>query len=403
MLGELAGRDRMMGGELSASGRQVQNIPSQSGQVVRERIAGDQAIARPLRVCIVAPSMRILGGQAIQAQRLMEHLSRTPGIEVGFVAHDPKLPGPLSVLQRIRYIRTVVNAVTYVATLLLRVPRYDVVHTFSAAYWSYFLAPMPAIVIGRLFGKGVILNYRSGELEDHLERWGKLAVGTMGLATRIVTPTPYLTGVYARFGLEADVIPNYLDVERLEYRTRENMRPVFLINRLFEPLYNYPCSLEAFRLIQEAVPDASLIIAGYGPLKNDILGWIEEKNLRNVSFRGKVSHNEMMRLYEEADIYLNSPDLDCFPGSILDAFAMGLPVVTTNAGGIRHIVEHDRTGWMVECGDAVGLATGALKLLRNPDRARQLAEAGRAELEKRYVWAAVGPQWEDMYAMVAAR
>lgn len=360
------------------------------------------ASARRLRVCVVAPSMRILGGQAIQAQRLLSHLSRVPGIEVGFIPHNPALPAPLDRLQRIRFVRTVVNTMAYVAVLLARVPKYDVVHTFSAAYWSYFLGPMPAILIGRLFRKGVILNYRSGELEDHLERWGWVAVRTMGMATAIVTPTPYLTEIYAKFGLKAEVIPNYLDIERLSFRRRDPLRPVFLVNRLFEPLYNYPCALDAFRRIQTEVPEASLIIAGYGPLKDDILRWIEEMGLRNVSFRGKVTHAEMMRLYEEADIYLNTPNLDCFPGSVLDAFAMGLPVVTTNAGGIRHIVEHGRTGWMVECGDATGLAEGALHLLKSPACARRFAAAGRRELEARYVWDAVGPEWEAAYHRISS-
>jgi glycosyltransferase involved in cell wall biosynthesis len=350
-----------------------------------------------LRVCVVAPSLRILGGQAIQAQRLMSHLRAVPGARVGFVPHNPALPGPLAWLQRVRFVRTVVNTAAYVALLLVRLPRYDIVHVFSAAYWSYFLGPMFAILVGRLYGKQVILNYRSGELEDHLERWGAVAVRTMGMATRIVTPTPYLTGVYAKFGLRAEVIPNYLDVERLTYRVRDPLRPVFLVNRLFEPLYNYPCSLDAFRRIQAAVPDARLVIAGYGPLREQILAWIEEMGLRNVDFRGKVTHAEMMALYQQADIYLNSPNLDCFPSSILDAFAAGVPVVTTNAGGIRHIVEHDRTGWMVECGDSAGLAEGALRLLAEPDYARRLAAAGRRELESRYVWDAVGPQWEAMY------
>ena len=358
--------------------------------------------SRALRVCVVAPSLRILGGQAIQAQRLMNHLRAVPGAEVGFVPHNPALPGPLAWLQRVRFVRTVVNTIAYVGLLLVRLPRYDIVHVFSAAYWSYFLGPMFAILVGRLYGKQVILNYRSGELEDHLERWGGIAVRTMGLATRIVTPTPYLTGVYARFGLRAEVIPNYLDIERLTYRVRDPLRPVFLINRLFEPLYDYPCSLDAFRRVQAEVPDARLIIAGYGPLREQILRWIDELGLRNVDFRGKVTPAEMTELYQRADLYLNSPKLDCFPSSILDAFAAGVPVVTTDAGGIRHIVEHDRTGWMVACGDSAGLAEGALRMLAEPEYARRLAAAGRRELESRYVWDAVGPQWEDLYRRLSA-
>src|SRR3954469_13975358 len=97
-----------------------------------------------LRVLVVAPSLDIYGGQARQAVRLMTGLSSEPSLEVGFLPHNPRLPGPLRLLQRIKYVRTVSTTVAYVLMLLARVPRYDVIHVFSAAYWSYLLSAAPA-------------------------------------------------------------------------------------------------------------------------------------------------------------------------------------------------------------------------------------------------------------------
>jgi hypothetical protein len=68
-----------------------------------------------------------------------------------------------------------VTSLLYVATLLAKVRKYDVVHVFSASYFSFVLAPTPAILIARLYGKKVLLNYHSGEAEDHLERWQRTA------------------------------------------------------------------------------------------------------------------------------------------------------------------------------------------------------------------------------------
>lgn len=357
---------------------------------------------KQLRVCIIAPSLRVVGGQAIQARRLFDHLRKLPDTDVGFIAHNPVLPGPLAWMQQVRYLRTIVTTAVVWANLVLRIPRYDVLHIFSASYWSYFLVPLPAILVGRLFRKQVILNYRSGQLEDHIERWKPVAAFTMRMATRVVTPTPYLQTVLSKYRITSAVIPNYLDIENLHYRVRDPLRPLVLLNRLFEPLYNHRCALEAFSAMQREFPDARLIVVGYGPEQERILGWIEEFEIRNADFRGKVTHSEMMQLYQEVDLYLNTPDFDCFPSSILDAFAAGVPIVTTNAGGIRHIVEHGRTGWMVECNDVAGLSEGLISLLRNPDWARSLAAAGRRELEARYVWDAVGPQWVGTYRQLAA-
>src|SRR5712671_2584691 len=112
-----------------------------------------------LRVLIVAPSFDILGGQAVQAARLLERLKQEPGLEVGFLAVNPRLPGVLRKLQAIKYVRTVVTSIVYIASLFSRVWKYDVIHIFSASYFSFVLAPTPALLIGRLYGKKLLLNY----------------------------------------------------------------------------------------------------------------------------------------------------------------------------------------------------------------------------------------------------
>jgi len=54
-------------------------------------------------------------------------------------------------LQRVKYVRTVATSIAYVGLLLTRLRRQDVVHVFSASYWSFILAPTPAVLIGRLY------------------------------------------------------------------------------------------------------------------------------------------------------------------------------------------------------------------------------------------------------------
>src|SRR5690606_5418823 len=198
--------------------------------------AGDAVSERsPIRVCIVAPSLDILGGQAVQAKRLLERLSAQPAVRVEFLPVNPRLPGPLRMLQRIKYVRTLVTETVYLATLLLRLPRIDVAHIFSASYFSFLLAPAPALLIARLFGKKTLLNYRSGEAEDHLSRWRRTALPVLRRADRIVVPSGYLVDVFARFGLEAEAIPNFVDFDLFRFRERDPLRPVFLANRNLEP------------------------------------------------------------------------------------------------------------------------------------------------------------------------
>ena len=346
---------------------------------------------------LVGPSLDILGGQAVQLQRLLSRFRSTTSIEAGFLAVNPRLPGPFGLLQRIKYVRTVVTSVAYVISLLRTVRRYDVVHAFSASYWSFLLAPVPAMFVGRLMGRRVVLNYRSGEARDHLTRWRASTRPAMRLADAIVVPSGYLVDVFAEFGLQARSIVNFVDVERITFRPRDTVAPIFLSNRNFQPLYNVSCTVRAFARIQRAVPDARLIVAGFGPQREMLEALVASLGVRNVEFRGKTAPEDMARLYDEADIYLNSPNIDNMPNSVIEAFAAGLPVVTTNAGGIPYIVQHDRTGLLVDCDDDDALAREAMRLLEEPGLASRLSRTARQECLTRYVWPAVAPEWERLY------
>src|SRR5438034_11616781 len=110
----------------------------------------------PIRVCIVGPSPDLVGGQAVQAHRLLTRLSRSRELEMSFLPINPRLSKPLHLLQRVKYDRTIVTSFAYGLTPLCRVPRIAVAHAFSASYGSFLLAPVPAFLVGGLLRSGVI-------------------------------------------------------------------------------------------------------------------------------------------------------------------------------------------------------------------------------------------------------
>lgn len=362
---------------------------------MRMRDKTDRRSDARIRVCICAPSLDILGGQSRQAVRLLTGLQAEPSLEVSFLPHNPRLPGPFRALQRIKYVRTVLTTLYYTLLLLVRLGRYDIVHVFSAAYYSYLISAVPAILIGKLYGKRVILNYRSGEAEDHLANW-RTAIPTMRLADMIVVPSGYLVDVFARFGLEARAIFNLVELDRFAFRERRPLRPVFLTSRLLEPLYNVPCVLRAFALIQQRYPEASLTIAADGWMREELEELARSLNLRHTRFLGRVHFDRMPALYDEADIYLTATDLDNMPASITESFACGLPVVTTDAGGIPYILTHEVTGMMVPRGDHRALAEAAMRLLEDPELAVAIAHRAR-ETARRFTWPAVRDEWLKLY------
>lgn len=355
---------------------------------------------RQIRILLIGPSMEKPGGQAVQAGRLLTYFQGIEKLEVSFLPINPILPGPLRLLQRVKFLRTLVTEAAYLLSLLVRIPRTDVVHVFSASYFSFLLAPTPAILVGRLFSKRVVLNYRSGEADDHLARWGWHAKPLIRLANAVVTPSEYLVQVFQRHGLVAESVKNFVDLDRIPCRLRPAPAPRFLANRSLEPLYNVACVLRAFARIQREYPEATLTVAGDGSQRPSLEADANRLGLRQVRFLGSLDPDDMAQAYDDAEIYLNAPNIDNMPNSVVEAFAAGLPVVSTDAGGIPWILEHSVDGLLVPVGDDAALATAAMRLLREPGLATTLSTAGRRRAEQEFSWPAVRECWIDLYERI---
>lgn len=346
------------------------------------------------RILLVAPSLDIVGGQAVQASRLLELLRDEPGLEIEFLPINPRLPGPLRGLQKIKYVKTVVTSGTFLCKLLAKAGRFDILHSFSAANYSFLLSAAPVVVTSRIFGKKSIVNYRDGRASQHLATWRSSRL--LRLADRIVTPSEYLVDVFAQFGYQAQSIYNVVDLENFRFRERKPVRPVFLHNRGLEQLYNVPCTLKAFGLVQRRYPDACLTVAHDGPLRAELERSVRDWGLRNVRFLGTIPHDAIPALYDAADIYLTSPNIDNMPGSLLECYASGLPVVATKAGGIPYIARNEETALLIDVNDHEGMAHAALRLIEEDGLAQRLAVTAREQCQ-RYSGQAIRKEWRVLY------
>jgi glycosyltransferase involved in cell wall biosynthesis len=354
-----------------------------------------------LAVAIVAPSLSILGGQAVQAQRLLQSWTNDAEISAFLVPINPAPPRWLRPLARIKYLRTILTELIYFPLLVQELRRADVVHVFAASYWSFLLAPLPAVIVARLLGRPVILNYRSGEAPDHLHR-SRIARWTLRAVDRNVVPSSFLRHVFARYGIDATVIPNVVDRERFSFRVRDPLRPRIVSTRNFEPLYNLSCTLRAFGAVQRCFPDAALTLIGGGSQEPLLRQLADELDLRNVTFVGRVAPDEIWRYYAEADIYLQTPDIDNMPSSVLEAFASGCAVVSTNAGGVPAILTSDTHGLLVDRGDHNAAAASIIRLLEDPILTRRLTAAAQESCEQ-YHWQAVRAKWVGLYQAMIPR
>lgn len=347
------------------------------------------------RVALVAAGLDVLGGQGIQARALVEGLV-ADGYPVTFVPINPAFPPGLRWVRRYPYVRTVLNQLLYLPSLV-RLRRADVVHVFSASYWSFLLAPLPALLAARRLGKRVVLNYHSGEAADHLARWGRLVHPWLRLADEIVVPSEYLRVVFAEHGYRARVIRNVVQTSPSRYRERLPLRPRLLSTRNLEPYYRVDNTVEAFALLKGRYPEATLTIAGYGSQAERLRRLAASLDVEGVRFAGRVEPHRMPALYETADIFVNSSVVDNQPLTVLEAFAAGLPVVTTGTGDIAAMVAHGEAGVLVPPGDPAAMAKAVTSLLEEPERALAIARRARQEVQ-RHSWPEVREQWAAAYA-----
>jgi glycosyltransferase involved in cell wall biosynthesis len=354
-----------------------------------------------IRVAFVAPTLHYVGGQAVQADLLVRNWKEDPDVAARFVPVDPRLPYGLGWVERVPFLRTIIREPLYFLTLWQNLKDVDVAHIFSASYSSFLLAPLPAWFVARLRGKRTLVNYRSGECRDHLQR-SALARRVLKGTDRLVVPSGHLVDVLREFGLEAQIVPNIVDLSQFRYRLRRPLEPRLVCTRGFHPYYGVDLVVRAFAEVQRSYPEAELDLVGGGVLEGQIRNLVRQLNLSGVNFLGVASRDDIGRFYDGADIFVNASNLDNMPVSVLEAFASGTPVVTTAPEGMRYIVDHERTGLLSEPGDAAALALNIIKVLSDSELAARLAQNAFAELS-RYSWKSVREQWLRVYLGLVPR
>lgn len=348
------------------------------------------------RVALISEYPPPAAGMPVQAEQLLVRFQQQ-GFPIRAIRTNPRFSGFLSWLDGIRGLRGLLKLLVFLFQCRT-IARVDIVHIFSASGLNYFLFTLPPIVIARLLGKAVIINYHGGAAKVFFERFPGVFRWSMKRADRLVVPSGYLRDIFLAMGEESLIVPNLANVDRFHFRQRGKFRPVILSARNLTNVYNVQCAIHAFKTIVETWPEAELYIAGDGPEKANLEKLARQYQLENrVHFLGNVANDKMSDLYDRCDIFINTSNVDNMPGSILEAYASGLPVVSTNVGGIPYLVDDGVSGLLSYANDGEGLAKHILTLLDNQELAAGMVEKGREKLAQ-LGWDQVSRGWLAVYA-----
>jgi glycosyltransferase involved in cell wall biosynthesis len=167
------------------------------------------------------------------------------------------------------------------------------------------------------------------------------------------------------------------------------------------PIKNHRLFLDAAKLVLNAIPEARFVIVGDGLIRPDLESYARTLGIAaRVVFAGW--RRDLPNIYADLDVVVISSINEGTPISAIEAMAAERPVVATRVGGVPDIVLDGRTGALVPLGDATAMADAIVRLLRDPELARQMGETGRAFVSQNFTTERLAADMEKLYITLLA-
>lgn len=349
----------------------------------------------PRTIVLVGPLPPPSGGMANQTRQLAELLA-AEGCDVKLVQNNcAYLP---SWIAHVRGVRALFRLVPFAAELWRAMDGAELAHVMANSGWAWHLFATPAVWIASLRGVPVLINYRGGNAETFLRRQVALVRPTLARAAILIVPSGYLHTVFARHAIASSIVPNIVNLEAFQPAASRPRQPHILVTRNLDQIYDIGTAIRAFAHVRREHPDARMTVAGSGTERAALERLARQLALGEaVRFTGQIDNTLLPDLYRAASVVLNPSRVDNMPNSLLEAMASGVPVVSTNVGGVPYLVEDEHTALLVRPGDARAMADAVVRLHSEPELAERLRAAALRAVSC-YAWPRVRATLFEVYA-----
>jgi glycosyltransferase involved in cell wall biosynthesis len=271
---------------------------------------------------------------------------------------------------------------------------YVLIDTYSTKnFWYAFIISQ----ICRLFRVKYIPKLHGGDLPNRLKKspyWCNLIFKN---AYQNIAPSPYLFESFKDNGYSNLIhIPNSIELEKYEFQTRKFDVPRILWVRSFSQIYNPILAVKVLLALKKQFPTAELCMVG--PKKDEsfdaTVAFAKEHDVA-VTFTGKLTKAEWADLSKNYNLFLNTTHFDNTPVSVIEAMALGLPVVSTNVGGIPFLLQHEKNALLVADNDLEAMVFQIERLFSEPALTDVLV-ANAHNLVKGFDWNVIRKQWIDL-------
>lgn len=271
---------------------------------------------------------------------------------------------------------------------------YVIIDTYSTTNFWY------AVLISQLC-RVLHLPYipilRGGDLPNRLATSPFLSKLIFSNSLYNIAPSDYLFSIFKEYYPQnLKLIPNTIEINRYHYQEKYKFTAKILWVRSLADIYNPTMAIDVLALLKSNYINAELCMIGQE--KNISISQLKEYagslNV-NVTFTGKLSKQDWIKLSENYDIFINTTHFDNTPVSVIEALALGLPVVSTNVGGIPYLLKNRETAILVNDSDSKAMANAIIELIENPELAQEIATNGR-KLVEQFDWQVVKKQWKEI-------
>ncbi len=350
---------------------------------------------------LIGPLPPPYGGMANQTRQLAK-LLHEENVQVELIqVNAPYRPAWAG---KIHGARALFRLIPYLFRLWRIAGQVQLFHVMANSGWAWHLFAAPVIWIARLRKTPVIVNYRGGAARSFFQKSFFWIKPSLDRADAIVVPSGFLKMVFDEYGYDTHTVPNIIDLERFSARQlvekSDTDCPHIVVTRNLEAIYDNATAIRAFHGVKQSISGATLTVAGAGPEESMLNMLVSELGLQDaVQFTGRIDNDAIAALYQSADLMINASLVDNMPISILEALASGVPVVSTDAGGIPYLVEDGKTALLVPKKDPGAMTAAMLRVLQCPDLAEDMRRNGIASLEC-YTWGSVKQRLFDVYRQV---
>jgi len=350
-------------------------------------------------LALVAPSPPPAGGMANQAQLLFDYLIED-GKEVYFIrTNESYRPAWIA---KVKIIRSLFRLNLYLYSIWQMAGKVKLFHVLSNSGWSWFLFSAPVLLIAKIKGVPVVINYRGGEADAFFKRSWKWIYPSLKTASDVIVPTAFLQSVFQHWDIKTNIVPNLIDLDlfRPNINKKSEQKLHFIVTRNLEKIYGNEIVIKSFQIILNQYPNAKLTVAGSGPEKKNLEQLVKTCHIESkVTFTGKLERKEIAQLYQSADIMLNASTIDNTPNSIIEALACGVTVISSSAGGIPWLVKHEETAMLMKKNTPEAMSKLVDTVLNQPALKDKLRVNG-LQLAERFTWLNVKEKLYQSYESI---